>query len=53
LFKKTKRKNVTVEKAMAQNRWVSHISPIQPQEELHEFIGLWEYVNMIIRRDDA
>jgi hypothetical protein len=27
LFRKTKRKNIIVSKAMVQNKWVSHISP--------------------------
>lgn len=53
LFQKTKRKNVTLKKAMDENKWVSHIYPIQSFEEMQEFIGLWGVVNSIFRRDDA
>jgi hypothetical protein len=42
-----KRKNVTVMKATVQNRWISHISPIQSFEELQKFIVLWEGVNTV------
>jgi hypothetical protein len=45
--KKTKRKNISVMKAMDQNKWVSHISLVQSMDELLEFITLWEEVTSV------
>jgi hypothetical protein len=53
LFQQTKRKNITVLKAMTQSRWVSHVSPIQSMEELREFIALWEDVTTVHQVEDS
>jgi hypothetical protein len=45
--KKTKRKNISVMKAVDQNKWVSHISLVQSMDELLEFITLWEEVTSV------
>jgi hypothetical protein len=42
LFKKTKRRNVRVNKALERNKWVDHVSPISSQQEVTEFVALWE-----------
>jgi hypothetical protein len=34
LFKKAKRKNVTVQKALQDNKWIEHISPVLSPTEL-------------------
>jgi hypothetical protein len=52
LFQKAKRKNITVSKAMVQNKWISHVSPIQSMDELHAFISLWEGVTTVNRVED-
>jgi hypothetical protein len=36
LFRKAKRKNITVQKALQDNKWISHILPILTAEEIHE-----------------
>jgi hypothetical protein len=40
-------------KATALNKWVSHISPIQSDDELHQFIELWEKLTTINRLEDS
>jgi hypothetical protein len=52
LFQKVKKKNITGSKAIRQNKWISHVSPIRSVEELHEFIVLWEGVNSVNRVED-
>ena len=44
LFKKAKRKRITVHKALQNNKWISHITPISSPTELNEYIRLWEMV---------
>jgi len=44
LFKKAKRKNVMVQKAIQDNKWISHITPILSTAEIQEYVRLWEAV---------
>jgi hypothetical protein len=44
LFKKAKRKNVTVHKALQDNKWIGHICPILTPVELQEYILIWNVV---------
>jgi hypothetical protein len=37
---------------MVQNKWISHVSPIQSMDELHAFISLWEGVTTVNRVED-
>jgi hypothetical protein len=52
-FGKQKGKNALVMKALGQNRWISHICPIQSIEELQEFIALWEGVTTVNMIEDS
>ena len=38
LFKKAKRKNVMVQKAIQDNKWISHITPILSTAEIQEYV---------------
>jgi hypothetical protein len=40
LFKKAKRKKITVQKALQGNKWISHISPITSEVEIQEYVRL-------------
>ncbi|KAJ1257562.1 hypothetical protein BS78_10G005700 [Paspalum vaginatum] len=42
LFAKSSRKNISVLKAMRNNSWISHISPVSGASEIIEFVALWE-----------
>ena len=42
--KKAKRKNLTVQKALQDNRWISHIIPLNTAEEIREYVELWEAI---------
>jgi hypothetical protein len=53
LFKKTKRKNIIVSKAMVHNKWISQVSPIQSMDELREFISLRERLTAVNRVEDV
>jgi hypothetical protein len=47
LFRKAKRKNITVQKALQDNKWIGHISPVVSAVELHEYVLIWELVHRI------
>ena len=47
LFKKAKRKNITVQKALQDNKWLEHISPVFSPTELHEYVLLWNAVQQV------
>jgi hypothetical protein len=40
LFKKAKRKKITVQKALQGNKWISHICPITNEVEIQEYVLL-------------
>jgi hypothetical protein len=42
LYKKSKRKKLTVHEALQQNRWIAHILLLQSSQEIHKFVKLWE-----------
>ena len=42
LFRKSKRKKLSVYNTLKENRWVAHILPLQTPEEIHEYVALWE-----------
>jgi hypothetical protein len=44
LFKKSRRKNITVYKALENNHWISHITPLQTPQEIREYVAVWEAV---------
>jgi hypothetical protein len=44
LFKKSRRKNITIYKALENNRWISHITPLLTQQEIREYVTVWEAV---------
>jgi hypothetical protein len=47
LFKKAKRKNVMVQKALQDNKWIEHISPVLSPTELQEYVLLWNAVQQV------
>jgi hypothetical protein len=47
LFNKSKRKNITVRKALEDDRWISHITPLVTTQEIREYVTLWEEVGQI------
>lgn len=53
LFQKAKRKKISVQKAIQDNRWISHILPIQTPQEIQEYIVLWEHVQGTRLQEDA
>jgi len=56
LFSKAKRKNITVQKALLDNRWIAHILPILTLQELNEYVTLWQAVShtmLIENREDT
>jgi hypothetical protein len=45
LYEKSKRKKITVRQAVTNNKWIDHIyPPTSSQEEIRQFIRLWEVV---------
>jgi hypothetical protein len=53
LYVKTKRKNISVLKALSNNVWVAHISPLGNGSEIQEYVALWEMINSIVRDEEA
>jgi hypothetical protein len=47
LFLKSRRKKLSVHKALQDNRWIAHILPLQTAQEIKEYVMLWEKVNDI------
>ena len=44
LFRKTKMKNITVEKALTNNNWIRLCFPCSGEVELREFVSLWQAI---------
>jgi hypothetical protein len=44
LFKKAKRKNIMVAKALANNNWIRSCSPFSGEGEFSEFVSLWQAI---------
>lgn len=51
LYRKAKRKNITVQKALQDNTWVSHILPFQSNVEVQEYVLLYEEISMTERNE--
>jgi len=47
LYKKAKMKNLSVRKALQDNRWISHITPLSTAHEIREYVMLWEAVGKL------
>jgi len=47
LFRKAKRKNITVYKALQGNKLIAHVTPMDMVKELQEYVTLWEAVEHI------
>jgi hypothetical protein len=47
LFHKSKRKRLTVQMAVQENRWINHILSLQTEQELREYMKLWELTSSI------
>jgi hypothetical protein len=47
LFHKSKRKRLTVQMAVKENRWINHILPLQTKQELREYMELRELTSSI------
>jgi hypothetical protein len=45
LFQKSKRKHITVQKALDGNRWIIHILPLHMPQEIREYTTLGEVVD--------
>jgi hypothetical protein len=45
LYKKSRRKNLTVQKALEDNRWIAHLIPLITSQEIREYATLWEEVS--------
>jgi hypothetical protein len=45
LFKKAKRKNITVAKALNNNNWIRLCSPYTRDEDIREFASLWQAID--------
>jgi len=51
LFNKAKRKTITVQKALQDNKWMTHISLVLTPIELQEYILLWKVAQQIQLND--
>lgn len=49
LFRKAKRKKISVYNGLKENKWISRILPIQTPQEIHEYVELFEQIQMITR----
>ena len=47
MYKKAKRKNLSVRKALQDNPWISHITPLSTTQEIREYVMLWEAVGKL------
>jgi hypothetical protein len=52
LYKKAKRKNLSVRKAIQDNRWISHITPLNTTQEIREYVTLWEAIGQTQLHED-
>jgi hypothetical protein len=43
----TRRKKVSVHKALKDNKWIMHIMPLQTTQEIQEYVTLWEQISDI------
>lgn len=52
LFQKATRKKISVQMALQDNRWISHILPIQTAQEIQEYVILWEKVHGVTLQEN-
>ena len=52
LYKKAKRKNLSVRKALQDNPWISHITPLSTTQEIREYVMLWEAIGQTQLHED-
>jgi hypothetical protein len=45
LYKKARRKNITVFKALRNNYWIQFCAPFTREEEVREFVSLWHSIS--------
>ena len=45
LYKKARRKNITVSKALRNNYWIQLCAPFTWEEEVREFVSLWHSIS--------
>jgi len=45
LYKKARRKNITVFKALRNNYWIQFCAPFTREEEMREFVSLWHSIS--------
>jgi hypothetical protein len=48
-----KRKKITVRQALTNNKWIDHIYPPSSQEEVLQFVRLWEALMEVHLNDTA
>ena len=48
LFEKTRRKKITVRQALTNNKWIDHIYPPTSQEEVRQFVRLWDELQGVV-----
>jgi len=56
LFKKAKIKNIVVQKALQDNSWRSHITPLLTPQEINEYVSLLEavgHIQLVDNREDS
>jgi len=56
LFKKAKIKNIVVQKALQDNSWRSHITPLLTPQEINEYVSLFEavgHIQLVDNREDS
>jgi hypothetical protein len=52
LYKKEKRKNLSVRKALQDNPWISRITPLSTAQEIREYVMLWEAIGQTQLHED-
>jgi hypothetical protein len=52
LYKKAKRKNLSVRKALQDNSWISRIIPLSTAQEIREYVMLWEAIGQTQLHED-
>jgi hypothetical protein len=45
--KRPRGKKISVQKAMHENKWISHIMPLSTEIEIQEYVLVWEAVQQI------
>lgn len=51
LYVKTRRKKINVHQGLTNDKWIDHIFPSTTQEEVIQFVRLWEATRGVVLRD--